>query len=119
MNVAEQRGGSLWLTQTVAAGSTSGIRWYEVTGLSGTPSIRQQGTFAPADGQFRWMPSASADKQGNMAVGYSLGNASKNPAIRYAGRLATDPPGTLGPGETSRIEGTGAPSTGNFNRGGA
>jgi hypothetical protein len=116
MNVAEQRGGSLWLTQTVAAGSTAGIRWYEVTTLTGAPSIRQQGTFAPADGQFRWMPSASADKQGNVMVGYNVGNASTNPAIRYAGRLATDPLGTLGQSETSLIAGTGAPSSGNFNR---
>lgn len=53
---------------TVANGSTVGIRWYEVTGVTGTPSIRQQGTFAPADGMYRWMPSASVDKQGNMAA---------------------------------------------------
>jgi hypothetical protein len=116
MNLAQQRGGSLWLTQTVAAGSTSGVRWYEVTGLSGTPSIRQQGTFAPADGRFRWMPSASVDKQGNMAVGYNVGNATQHPAIRYAGRLATDPLNTLGQSETSLIEGTGSPASGNFNR---
>lgn len=116
MNLAQQRAGSLWLTQTVAAGGTSGIRWYEVTGLSGTPSIRQQGTFAPADGKFRWMPSASVDKQGNMAVGYNVGNASQHPAIRYAGRLASDPLNTLGQSETSLIEGTGSPASGNFNR---
>jgi hypothetical protein len=116
MNVAQQRGGSLWLTQTVAAGGTAGVRWYEVTGLSGTPSIRQQGTFAPADGMYRWMPSASVDKQGNMAVGYNVGNATKHPAVRYAGRLATDPLNTLGQSETPLIEGTGSPASGNFNR---
>jgi hypothetical protein len=116
MNKAQLRNGSLWLTQTVAAGSAAGVRWYEVTGLTGTPSIRQQGTFAPADGLSRWMPSVAADKQGNMAIGYNAGNGSVNPAIRYAGRLVTDPLGTLGQSETSLIEGTGAPSTGNFNR---
>lgn len=116
MNLAQQRSGSLWLTQTVAAGGTAGVRWYEVTGLSGTPSIRQQGTFAPADGMYRWMPSASVDKQGNMAVGYNVGNATTHPAIRYAGRLATDPLNTLGQSETSLVAGTGSPSTGNFNR---
>ncbi len=116
MNKAIQRGGSLWLTQTVAAGSTSGVRWYEVTNLTGTPSIRQQSTFAPADSLFRWMPSLAVDKQGNMMVGYNAGNGSVNPAIRYAGRLTGDPLNTLGQTETSLIEGTGAPSTGNFNR---
>lgn len=116
MNKAQLRGGSLWLTQTIAAGTTSGIRWYEVTGLSSTPTIRQQSTFAPADNLYRWMPSLAVDKQGNMAVGYNAGNASVNPAIRYAGRLAGDPLNTLGQSETSLIEGTGAPSSGNFNR---
>jgi hypothetical protein len=116
MSKAQLRNGSLWMTHTVAAGSVTGIRWYEVTGLDGTPSIRQQGTFAPAGGLYRWMPSLAVDKQGNMAVGYNAGNGTVNPALRYAGRLVTDALGTLGQSETSLIEGTGAPSTGNFNR---
>jgi hypothetical protein len=116
MNKAHLRNGSLWLTQTVAAGSTSGIRWYEVTGLTGGASIRQQGTYALADNTFRFMPSLAVDKQGNMAVGYNVSSSSLNPAIRYAGRLVTDPLNTLGQAETSLIEGTGAPSSGNFNR---
>jgi hypothetical protein len=116
MNKAQQRGGSLWLTQTVASGSAAGIRWYEIINLTGTPSIRQQSTFAPADGLSRWMPSLAVDKQGNMAVGYNAGNGSTNPAIRYAGRLSGDPLNQLGQSETSLIEGTGAPSSGNFNR---
>ena len=116
MNKAQFRGGSLWLSHTVAAGGTAGIRWYEVTGLGATASIRQQGTFAPADGQYRWMPSLAVDKQGNVAAGYSVGNGSTNPAIRYAGRLAGDPLNTFGQSETSLIEGTGAPSTGNYGR---
>jgi hypothetical protein len=116
MNKAHYRNGSLWLTQTVAAGTTAGVRWYEVTGLTGSATIRQQGTYAPADGRYRWMPSLAVDKQGNMALGYNVGSSSLNPAIRYAGRLAADPLGTLGQSETSLIEGTGAPSSGNFNR---
>jgi hypothetical protein len=116
MNKVQQRNGSLWLTHTVASGTVAGIRWYELTGLTGTPSIRQQGTFAPTDGLSRWMPSLATDKQGNMAVGYNVASRTKHPAIRYAGRLAADPLNTLGQGETSLIEGTGSPSTGNFNR---
>jgi hypothetical protein len=116
MNKTQQRGGSLWISHTVAAGSTAGVRWYEVTGLTGTPTINQQSTFAPADGQYRWMPSLAVDKQNNMMIGYNVGNGSTNPGIRYAGRLAGDPANTLGQSETSLIAGTGAPSTGNFNR---
>jgi hypothetical protein len=116
MNKAQQRNGSLWLTQTVRSGTRAGIRWYEVVNLTGTPSIRQQSTFIPNDGLYRWMPSLAVDKRGNMAVGYNAGSRTVNPSIRYAGRLATDPLNTLGQSETSLIAGTGAPSSGNFNR---
>ncbi|HEY3003946.1 MAG TPA: hypothetical protein VGJ44_16495, partial [Kribbellaceae bacterium] len=116
MNKAQLSGSSLWLTQTVAAGGTSGVRWYEVQNVTGTPSIRQQGTYAPSDSLYRWMPSLAVDKQGNVAAGYSVANSSTNPAIRYAGRLAGDPLNTFGQSETSLIEGTGSPSTGNYQR---
>ncbi|NUT21355.1 MAG: hypothetical protein HOV77_19450 [Hamadaea sp.] len=116
MNKAQLQGTSLWLSHTVVAGSTAGVRWYEVSNAATSPAIRQQGTYAPADGLYRWMPSLAVDKQGNMAVGYNTANSSNNPAIRYAGRLATDPLGTLGQTETTLIAGTGAPSTGNYNR---
>jgi hypothetical protein len=116
MSKSQFRNGSVWLTHTVAAGSVAGIRWYEVTNLSGTPSIRQSGTYAPTTNASRFMPSLAVDKQGNMAVGYNVASSTLNPAIRYAGRLAADPLGTLGQSETSLIEGTGAPASGNFNR---
>ena len=57
----------------------------------------------------RWMGSAAADWQGNLAVGYSASGIASYPSIRYAGRLAGDPPGRLTleeaimqPGETSQ-----------------
>ena len=115
MNKAQQRNGSLWLTQTVRTQNHAAVRWYEVINLTGTPSIRQQSTFSPSN-LHRWMPSLAVDKQGNMAIGYNVGSRTLNPAIRYAGRLSTDPLNTLGQSETSLIEGTGAPSSGNFNR---
>jgi hypothetical protein len=105
---------SLWVSRTVVAGSSMGIRWYEIRGLSATPSVYQQGTFAP-DANYRWMPSLAVDKFGNMAVGYSVSSSSMYPAIRYAGRLVSDPLGTLGQGEATLIAGTGAQS-GGYNR---
>jgi hypothetical protein len=52
------------------------------------------------------MPSLAVDKDGNMAIGYSVSSSTLFPAIRYAGRLLTDPANTLGQSEGSLIEGT-------------
>lgn len=98
---------SLWLTRTVVSGTSTGIRWMELRDMSTTPTVYQQGTFAP-DSNYRFMPSLSVDKYGNMAVGYSVSSTSVYPSIRYAGRLATDPLGQLSQGEASIIAGTGS-----------
>jgi hypothetical protein len=87
-----------------AAPGVTGVRWYELRDLGGTPTIFQQGTFAP-DGDSRWMGSAAMDQNGNIAIGYSVSSSTLYPSIRYAGRLATDPPGTLAQGEASAFEG--------------
>ena len=105
---------SLWVSRTVVSGASMGIRWYEIRGMSATPAVYQQGTYAP-DANYRWMSSLAVDKFGNMAVGYSVSSSTMYPAIRYSGRLVTDPLGTLGQGETSLIEGTGSQS-GGYNR---
>ena len=72
----------------------SGIRWYEVRSPGGAPTVYQQGTFSP-DQQSRWMASIAMDKDNDIAVGYSVSSDLVNPAIRYAGRLASDALGTL------------------------
>src|SRR3954454_17962553 len=101
---------SLWLTHTVGSGGTPNIarvRWYELPVTGGTVgAVRQQSTWAP-DSKNRFMPSLAVDKAGNMAVGYSVSDATMSPAIRYAGRLASDPVSTLGQGETTLVQGTG------------
>jgi len=85
----------------------TGNRWYELrkTG-AGAFGLYQQGTFAP-DSNFRWMGSIASDQAGNIALGYSVSGNGMYPAIRYTGRLPTDPPGTLRD-ETSLVEGTGS-----------
>jgi len=82
------------------------VRWYEIRNMSTTPSIVQQASYSP-DTKFRWMGSAAMDKQGNMAVGYSVSSSSMNPALAFATRLAGDAAGTLG-GESIIIAGTGS-----------
>jgi hypothetical protein len=105
---------SLWVSRTVRSGTGTGIRWYEIRNMSGTPSVYQQGTYAP-DNSYRWMPSLAVDKFGNMAVGYSVSSNSIYPAIRYAGRLSSDALGTLGQTEATLFAGTGA-QLGGYNR---
>jgi hypothetical protein len=82
------------------------VRWYEIRNMSGTPSVFQQGSYSP-DSKFRWMGSAAMDRQGNMAVGYSVSSSSMKPALAFATRLAGDAPGILG-GESTIIAGTGS-----------
>jgi len=82
------------------------VRWYEIRGMGGTPMVYQQGSFSP-DSNFRWMGSAAMDKQGNMALGYSVSSSSVKPRLAYATRLATDAPGILS-GETIMQQGGGS-----------
>jgi hypothetical protein len=86
---------ALVVNHSITSGSSVGIRWYEIRSPGNSPTIFQQGTFAP-DASFRWMGSAAMDSAGNIAVGYSVSSSSINPAIRFTGRAPTDPLGTLG-----------------------
>ena len=52
------------------------------------------------------MGSAAMDRTGDIAVGYSVSDATIT-VIRYAGRLATDPLGQLARGERTLVNGTG------------
>ncbi len=88
---------SLVTNHTVNAGSgKAGIRYYELraTPPGGDFVVNEQATFAP-DANHRWMGSAAMDSAGNIAVGYSVSSSTLFPSIRYAARLATDPPGGL------------------------
>jgi hypothetical protein len=74
----------------------TGIRWYEIRDPNGIPTVYQQGTYAPDTTTYRWNGSAAQDRDGNIAVGYSVSDGtSVYPGVRYAGRLATDPLNTL------------------------
>jgi hypothetical protein len=103
---------SLVTNQSVeAAASLAGIRWYEIRDPDGTPTIYQQGTYAPGttDGIHRWMGSIAMDQDGNMALGYSASDATSTfPSSWYTGRLVSDPLGTMPQGEASIINGTGS-----------
>jgi hypothetical protein len=85
-----------------------GTRWYEIRRTGGSYSVHQQGTYSPDD-VHRWMGSIAADKNGNIALGYSVvDGTSVFPGIRYTGRLASDPLGQMTLGEGTVINGTAA-----------
>ncbi|PYK30775.1 MAG: hypothetical protein DME57_05835, partial [Verrucomicrobia bacterium] len=62
---------ALVVNHSVTAGSSVGIRWYEIRSPRTTPTVFQQGTYAP-DSNYRWMGSAAIDQAGNIALGFSL-----------------------------------------------
>src|SRR4029077_18515112 len=106
---------SLWADSTVCTDANctgpTGVRWYQfdVTGgnFPATP-VQQQDWTNGNDGLWRWMPSIAVDQSGNTVVGYSTSNTTIVPSIRYAGRLASDPPSNLGQGEAIMFAGVSA-----------
>src|SRR5262249_39188089 len=110
---------SLWVAHTVRRANTAGFaspRWYQLNVTGGTVAASTlQGTTWDPDGAnvfSRFMPAIAVDRMGDMAMVYSKSNSTTNPQIKYAGRLASDPPNTFGQTEQTLIDGTGT-QTGN------
>jgi hypothetical protein len=75
---------------TAAGGG--GVRWYQFRiDRTRRVDLHQQGTFAP-DRSYRWMASPAMDRRGNIAIGYSFGDAAHFPGQRFAARLHGDAP---------------------------
>src|SRR5262249_51163166 len=97
------------VSHAVVAGSSSGVRWYELrnpVSNAGIFTLFQQGTFAP-DSDYRWMSSAALDQSGNIGLGYSVSSGATFPSVRYTGRVPGDPAGTM-ESENSIKEGAGS-----------
>ncbi len=109
---------SLWADQTVIENYPNGptaVRWYQFDVTGGNfpaTAVQQQSWDNASDGLWRWMPSIAVDQNGNTVIGYSTSNTTIVPSIRYAGRLATDPPGNLAQGEAIMWPGVGPQTTG-------
>ena len=96
------------LVTDVDGNDTHGVRWFELRNTGAGYTLFQEGTLSP-DLTNRWMSSIAADQDGNIAIGYNVSDGvSVFPGMRYAGRLLSDPAGTLPRGEFSIIEGTAA-----------
>ncbi|MBL8180806.1 MAG: carboxypeptidase regulatory-like domain-containing protein [Blastocatellia bacterium] len=80
------------------SGNRNGSRWYEITNLTGTPSINQFGTLfdsAATNPNSYWIPSVAVSGQGHMAIGASSAGAARFPSLYAAGRLRTDTANTI------------------------
>ena len=114
--VYQNRGGteSLWADQTVMLNFPNGptaVAWYQFNVTGGTfpaTPVQQQMWTNGNDGLFRWMGSIAVDQNGNTPLGYSVSSSDMFPAIRYAGRLSSDPLNDLAQGEANMFSGTGA-----------
>lgn len=82
----------------------SAIRWYELRqNGDGQPwTVYQEGTYASPDGKSAWCASMAMDIYGNIGMGYTTMGTTDNGAledsfasIRYTGRLANDPLGSM------------------------
>src|SRR5439155_14127381 len=105
---------SLVVSHSVTAGTSTGVRWYELRLSGGNPTVYQQSTYAP-DASSRWMSSVAMDGAGNIGLGYSLSSTSLHPAVHFTGRLAGDALSQMTQGEGSIVEGPGS-QTGTLTR---
>jgi len=96
---------SLVFSHSVVAGTSGGVRWYELRNPA-APTVFQQGTFAP-DAAYRWLPSIAMDGSGDIAAVYTVSSSTIFPSIRYTARQPSDPAGKFGFGEGTLATGAG------------
>jgi hypothetical protein len=74
----------------------SGIRWMELRRTDGGDwSVYQEGTYAPDDGNHRFMGGIAMDGAGNIAMAYSISGKDKSPSLRFTGRRNGDSLGEM------------------------
>jgi hypothetical protein len=95
---------TLVANHTVNVSARAAIRWYELRKTGTNWTVYQQGTYAP-DNDFRWMGSIAMNSNGNIALGYSVSSSTTFPSIRYTGRTAGAPLGTMSIPETVIVNG--------------
>jgi hypothetical protein len=91
------RNGALWAAHTVAANwgeaeNRAAIQWFQIN--PGAGIIAQQGVFG-APGYDYFCPTVMADGQSNLVMVFNRVGAGEFPAVRFTGRLSTDPANKL------------------------
>lgn len=76
------------------ANDRAGMRWYELRKTGTQWDVFQSGTYSPGEDS-RWMGSVAMDKDGNIALGYSLSGDNTYPSISATGRHFSDLAGAM------------------------
>jgi hypothetical protein len=96
----------------VAGGPDTMVRWYEIAmnnwPTAGNPSLVQSGNVQAPNGQNYFMPAVNTNVLGDISLIFTRSSASITADVMYAGRKATDPPGSMGQPQLL------ASSTGNY-----
>jgi len=87
--------------------SVAGIRWYELRQTAdGQPwTIFQEGTYVQPNGHSAFCGSIGMDSQGNIGMAYTIVSSTVFTSLRYTGRLASDPLGTMTVAEQNIVDG--------------
>ena len=94
--------------------TTAGVRWVELRNNDTDDwSVYQEGTYAPADGNSRFMGSGAIDAQGNIGLAFNVGGPNTPVGVSYTGRFADDPLGIMTVAEEIIVEGIGVQTTTN------
>ncbi|MCX6268186.1 MAG: PKD domain-containing protein, partial [Bacteroidetes bacterium] len=86
----------------------AGIRWYELRQTAdGAPwTIYQEGTYVQPNGHSAFSGNMCMDIYGNIGLAYTVVSTTQNPSLRFTGRYASDPLGTMTIAEDVIINGT-------------
>ncbi len=95
-------------TADATGNNVAGVRWAELRNSGSGWTLFQEGTYAPGDGENRWMGSIAMNGSGDIALGYSVSSTATFPSIRYVTRTSGDPLGTLPGGEVELVAGAGS-----------
>src|SRR5207249_12159709 len=74
--------------------SDAHARWYEFD-VSGSPSLIQDGTIAPASGTSTYFPAITIGPGDVIGMVYNESSSSEFPSVYDTGRTTTDPAGTM------------------------
>ena len=95
-------------------GTNAGVRWIELRNDATNPwEIFQEGTYAPADDNSRFMGSAAMDAAGNIGLAFNIASATLPAGIRYTGRYDGDALGEMTIAETTIVDGVGVQTSTN------
>lgn len=105
---AHYRNGSLWTAHNVGVNSSgtptspdrNGVRWYQIGSIptGQTPTVIQSGTIFDNSSSVLsyWMGTVMVSGQGHVAAGFTRAGPNNFLDAATAGRLASDPAGTMG-----------------------